>query len=55
MGRRYRLPTILEVQRTLIAEGFDIKADGILGPETQQAWEAYDTGLKQWWDESEAK
>lgn len=49
----YKLPTILEVQRILIAEGFDIEADGILGPATQRAWEAHDTGLKQWWDESE--
>lgn len=51
----HRLPSILEVQRTLIAEGFNIEADGVLGPATQRAWEAYDTGLKQWWDESEVK
>ena len=48
----YRLPSIMEVQETLIAEGFNIEADGILGKETQRAWNAYDTGLKQWWDES---
>ncbi len=50
-----RLPTILEVQRTLIAEGFDIEADGMLGPATQRAWKAHDTGLRQWWDDAEQK
>ena len=49
----YRLPSIVQAQRILIDEGFDIKADGILGKETQRAWEAYDTGLKQWWGDTD--
>ncbi len=33
------LTTVTDVQRELVALGFDIEVDGVLGPKTRWAWE----------------
>jgi len=32
------IPSIFEFQQTLVDNGYDIKVDGRLGPETEKAW-----------------
>ncbi len=44
------IPTIMEVQRYLVEQGYTIAVDGELGPETERAWNAYDSGLLQYWE-----
>lgn len=49
------LPSIMDVQRKLCEMGYDIAVDGVLGPETQRAWEAAETGLYCYWAPPENK